>query len=110
MLAVMTLFDVGSAGNIHSLFGSSIHSILIPEAAAATVDSDSDFDGKWQNFKSRHRKSYRDNQEEKNRRQVFKDNLSRIEQLNNENEKINGHRPFGINEYSDLSPDEFAKG
>ena len=30
--------------------------------------------------------------------------------MNDENERVNGSRPFGINEFSDMDPDEFAKG
>ncbi len=62
---------------------------------------------KWSEFKYKYNRRYGGG-EDNSRYNAFKRNLAKIEELNSKNKDMNGDTPFGINQFSDLTPVEFS--
>lgn len=58
----------------------------------------------FQEFKAKFNKKYASNSENSNRFNIFNDNLQKINRLNENSENT----VFGVNKFSDLTPEEFA--
>ena len=63
----------------------------------------------WGKFKSDHSKFYETATEEKHRFDTFLEQLKHVDHLNQEAVRMEGNPVFGINKFSDLSPDEFKR-
>lgn len=63
----------------------------------------------WVDFKQNFDRKYPDPEVERQHYVIFKANLERIDDLNEQNEGANGQRPFGVNEFADVDPSEFQK-
>lgn len=63
----------------------------------------------WDKFKMIHGKSFRNELEEKNRFDIFKHNLNVIEKHNKEFAMGQHTWKMGLNQFSDLTPEEFSK-
>jgi cathepsin L len=74
-----------------------------------TLPSKNAADSTWNSFKIKYGKSYSGSADENARYEIFLDTLSKIEKLNADNEKLNGHRPFAVNQFSDMDSNEFYK-
>jgi cathepsin F len=79
-------------------FMSSIARADVPEDVAAK---------KWGEFKKTYHRQYRGDPLEGAKFEIFRMNLNRIEEMNETNKKTNGQEPFGITQFSDLTPAEF---
>jgi len=68
-----------------------------------------DLDDEWESFMKNYNKAYENDEEAQHRRSVWENNLDFIEKHNNE--AANGQHTFtvGINEFADLTSDEFAQ-
>ncbi|XP_059159061.1 procathepsin L-like [Physella acuta] len=66
-------------------------------------------DVQWAKFKATYKKNYKDPQEEFMRRQIWETNLDRIQQHNDAYEKGEYSYYIGVNEYADMSDEEFSK-
>ena len=63
----------------------------------------------WGKFKSDYSKIYETATEEKHRFDNFLEQLKYVDHLNQEAVRMEGNPVFGINKFSDLSPDEFKR-
>ncbi|CAG9833352.1 unnamed protein product [Diabrotica balteata] len=59
-------------------------------------------------FKQKFQKSYESPEEDKNRFKIFQENLRKIEEHNKKYEKGETTYTMGINQFSDMSPEEWA--
>jgi C1A family cysteine protease len=66
-----------------------------------------DLEAAFQRFKLEHGKEYETEMEHAYRFSVFKDNLERANELNNEHILVSGEAVFGITKFSDLTVTEF---
>jgi len=78
------------------------HDVLKFESMAA-------FEDQWTNFKEEHGKVYADAAEELMRKQIFSENLRKIEVHNNLYAKGLKSYTLGINKYADMENSEFVK-
>ncbi|XP_055387365.1 cystein proteinase inhibitor protein salarin-like [Condylostylus longicornis] len=76
---------------------------------APTMISENDFDAEWNYFKNKYHRMYSSTAEAQFRKEIFKKNL---EKINNHNEKFrNGEVTYSmeINEFADLTTEEFKE-
>ncbi|XP_055485245.1 protein CTLA-2-beta-like [Psammomys obesus] len=75
-------------------------------ASASSQSSDPSLDVEWQEWKMKHKKTYSQD-EEGHRRMVWEENKKKIEEHNAEYEEGKASFCMGLNEFSDLTNDEF---
>lgn len=82
--------------------------VAVCSAAAAQIQGD-DLDAIWEMFKKVHSKRYHCRWEEEKRKIIFQENIAKIHKHNLEYDL--GLRTFtmGVNEYSDMSANEFSR-
>lgn len=79
--------------------------------AAPTTPNDDIFAAKkqFEEFKTKHGRSYKDHEEEKSRFGVFRDNLKLIDERNARELAMGGSAVHGVTKFADYSPAEFKK-
>nr|UCK81521.1 cathepsin K [Arenicola marina] len=91
--------------------------MVLLEDAAARVSDDTvlrfrpnvkPFEATWQDFIQTHSKAYEGEEEEAKRKEIFRDNLKRVEMHNYLHAKGEVIYRLGVNEYADLEPKEFV--
>ena len=70
---------------------------------------DATLDNHWKNFKQQHKKSYKNNEEETNRRLIWEANLKYINKHNNEASLLKHTFTLGMNKFGDLTNIEYAR-
>ena len=70
---------------------------------------DSSFDAHWKIWKQQHRKSYKNKEEESNRRLIWEANLRYITNHNQEASLLKHTFTLKMNKFGDLSNKEFAR-
>ena len=70
---------------------------------------DTTLDIHWKNFKQQHKKSYKNNEEETNRRLIWEANLKFINKHNNEASLLKHTFTLGMNKFGDLTNIEYAR-
>lgn len=83
--------------------------LLIASAIALTTASIKDLDEKWEEFKVNFNKVYRLSNEEQVRKEIFSKNLMEIEEHNERYAAGKESYEKGINQFSDLTYEEFAR-
>jgi cathepsin F len=78
--------------------------LLFAAAALALVDNDVQLRQQFNSFQRKYGKSYSTQDEFEHRFRIFKDNMKKASDL----QKLNPKATFGINQFSDLSHEEFA--
>jgi hypothetical protein len=90
-----------------------LFSILIFALIFLTRVSSSIFDATlnfhWKNFKQQHKKSYKNIEEETNRRLIWEANLKYINKHNNEASLLKHTFTLGMNKFGDLTNIEYAR-
>jgi len=71
---------------------------------AAFCNADAVDDAKWANFKERYDKHYANDNEENYRKNIFLENVAKINELN----EADPTAEYAINQYSDLTPEQFS--
>ena len=64
-------------------------------------------DDLWEDFKKYYNKEYISNEEHDNRKEIFTNNIERVERRNLINIENGGEEIFGVTKFSDLSQKEF---
>ena len=85
---------------ILTLVSATSHAREIPEPQVRTA---------WVGFKTQFNRRYATPEAEQKALAVFRANLGTIEDRNDTNEAANGQRPFGVNQFADITPEEFRK-
>lgn len=83
--------------------------LLIASAIALATASIKDLDEKWEEFKVNFNKVYRLSNEEQVRKEIFSKNLMEIEEHNERYATGKESYEKGINQFSDLTYEEFAR-
>jgi len=77
--------------------------VLCCSVYSVNADSAAD-DAAWANFKAKYNKSYRDDNEDTYRKNIFLENVANITALNEQDP----HAEYAISEFSDLTQDQFS--
>ncbi|TKR89240.1 hypothetical protein L596_013376 [Steinernema carpocapsae] len=91
---------------LSTMLFSSVVLLSLPVVFGLCMDAPDETVSQWQSFVSQHDKVYESAEEETRRFEIFRHNLDKIRQLNDEH---GGVTTFGINKFSDMSEEEFSR-
>ena len=81
--------------------------LVLFECIPYLAKANEELETEWSNFKTKHGKSYKHPNEEARRKKIFKEKLSFVKKHNAEHAQRKHKFTVGINEFSDLSHEEF---